>query len=257
TGAAEEIVDTVGTYASRSAIMVGNAVAAAAMALRSILEEVAARAVGIDPRSVFAAADGIVLGDAGTDVLPWRDLHMAAGELGLLPEAEHVFRSAAWHVSNGTHVAVVEVEAVTGQVRFLRYVVAHDAGRVLNQQIVEGQVLGGIAQGVAGTLLEELAYDENGQLLTGNFMDYLLPTATEAPEVEIHHLETPSPHNPLGVKGAGEGGILPTYAVVLSAVEDAIGTPLDRVPITPARIASAIRGMAPAQIPDLVQAGSQ
>ncbi|HUZ51888.1 MAG TPA: xanthine dehydrogenase family protein molybdopterin-binding subunit [Streptosporangiaceae bacterium] len=256
-GAAEEIVDTVGTYASRSTIMAGNAVVGAATALRGSLEATAASIAGIDPRYVFAVADGIVPGDVGTDVLRWRDLYSAAVELGLALEAEHVFRSGAWHVSNGAHVAVVEIEPVTGQVRFLRYVVAHDAGRVLNQQIVEGQVLGGIAQGVAGTLLEELAYDESGQLLTGNFMDYLLPTSAEVPEVAIYHLETPSPHNPLGVKGAGEGGILPTYAAVLSAVEDAIGTPLSRVPMTAARIASAIRRMAPTQVPALENAGSQ
>ena len=218
-GAAEEIVDTVGTYASRSAIMVGSAVAGAAAALRRRLEEI-------------------------------------AGQQGAALDAEYVFCSEAWHVANGTHVAIVEVDPATGRVRFLRYVIAHDAGRVLNREIVEGQVLGGVAQGVAGALLEELVYDDNGQLLTGNFMDYLLPTSAEVPEVEIHHLETPSPHNPLGVKGAGEGGILPTYAVVLSALEDAIGTTLERVPMTPARITDAICRAASSPAASLEPVGS-
>ncbi|HZD01614.1 MAG TPA: xanthine dehydrogenase family protein molybdopterin-binding subunit [Actinomycetes bacterium] len=236
-GAAEEVVDTVGTYASRSAIMAGSAVAGAAAALRRRLEEVAsgALAYGAVPRSSLAEI---------------------AGQQGAALDAEHVFRSDAWHVANGTHVAVVEVDPATGRVRFLRYVIAHDAGRVLSREIVEGQVLGGVAQGVAGALLEELVYDDNGQLLTGNFMDYLLPTSAEVPVVEIHHLETPSPHNPLGAKGAGEGGILPTYAVVLSALEDAIGTTLDRVPMTPARITDAIRRAASSLATTLEPAGS-
>ena len=173
---------------------------------------------------------------------------------GVSPGADYIFRSSAWHVSCGTHVAVVEIEPITGHVRFLRYVVAHDAGRILNHQIVDGQVRGGVTQGVAGALLENLAYDEDGQLLSGSFIDYLLPTAVEAPEVEIHNIETPSPHNPLGVKGAGEGGILPTYAVVISAVEDATEARFDQTPISPAQIADSLHA-AKNQIAVLAEAG--
>ena len=110
--------------------------------------------------------------------------------------------------TSAVHVAHVEVDAGTGAVRLLRYLVAHDCGTLINPVIVEGQIHGGVAQGVGGGLLEEMVYDEQGQLLTGTFMDYLVPTAMELPPIETVHLEYPSPRNPLGVKGIGEGGAI-------------------------------------------------
>jgi aerobic carbon-monoxide dehydrogenase large subunit len=240
-GAASELTETVGTYASRSAIMAGNAVAGAARLLRDRLLAFASVLLEVTPAAVAITTDGIAHADGGTGSLTWQEIGRAAAHQGLELEAEYVFRSGAWHVANGTHVVVLEVAPNTGQVTILRYVVAHDAGRMLHRGIVEGQILGGIAQGIAGSLLEELVYDDQGQLLSGSLMDYLLPTTVEIPDVEIHHLETPSPNNPLGVKGAGEGGILPSYAAVISALEDAVGESLFRLPMTPASLRQVLR----------------
>jgi carbon-monoxide dehydrogenase large subunit len=125
--------------------------------------------------------------------------------------------------TSAVHIAHVEVDPGTGAVRLLRYVVAHDCGKLINPMIVEGQIHGGVAQGVGGGLLEEMVYDEQGQLLTGTFMDYLVPTAMELPPIETVHLEYPSPRNPLGIKGIGEGGAISPPAAIANAVEDALG----------------------------------
>src|SRR6202035_4867371 len=117
----------------------------------------------------------------------------------------------------------------TGQVEFLRYVVAEDCGRIINPMIVDGQIQGGVAQGVATALLEEIRYSDDGQLLTSSFMDYLLPTAWDVPEVEIHHFETPSTNHELGTKGAGEGGTIAAPVAVANAVADALGVEANRL----------------------------
>jgi carbon-monoxide dehydrogenase large subunit len=117
--------------------------------------------------------------------------------------------------------------------------VAHDCGRLINPVIVEGQIHGGVAQGVGGGLLEEMVYDEQGQLLTGTLMDYLIPTAMELPAIETVHLEYPSPRNPLGVKGIGEGGAISPPAAIANAVEDALspfGVRVTRAPLGPSRV---------------------
>jgi CO/xanthine dehydrogenase Mo-binding subunit len=124
-------------------------------------------------------------------------------------------------------------------VRLLDYVVAHDCGRVINPRIVEGQVHGGVAQGIGGALFEELVYDEHGQLLTGSLMDYAVPTAMAVPPIRIVHLESPSPLNPLGIKGAGEGGAISPPAAVANAVEDALapfGVRITHTPLGPATL---------------------
>jgi carbon-monoxide dehydrogenase large subunit len=133
----------------------------------------------------------------------------------------------------------VEVDPGTGSVRLLRYLVAHDCGKLVNPVIVEGQIHGGVAQGVGGGLLEEMVYDEQGQLLTGTFMDYLVPTAAELPPIETVHLEFPSPRNPLGMKGIGEGGAISPPAAIASAVEDALapfGVKVTRAPLGPSTV---------------------
>jgi carbon-monoxide dehydrogenase large subunit len=135
--------------------------------------------------------------------------------------------------TSAVHVAYLEVDAGTGGVTLLRYLVAHDCGKLINPVIVEGQIHGGVAQGVGGALLEELVYDEQGQLLTGTFMDYLVPTAMELPAIETVHLEYPSPRNPLGVKGVGEGGAISPPAAIANAVEDALAPFNVRVTRTP------------------------
>jgi carbon-monoxide dehydrogenase large subunit len=135
--------------------------------------------------------------------------------------------------ANGMHAAIVELDAETAEVKILRYAVVHDCGNMINPLIVEGQIHGGVAQGVGGALYERMVYDEHGQLLNASFMDFLMPYATEVPRVETAHLETPTPLNPLGVKGLGEAGVIPVAAVLASAIEDAEGYPITSMPLSP------------------------
>ena len=124
----------------------------------------------------------------------------------------------------------------TYRLEFLKYVVAHDCGRVINPMILEGQIQGGVAQGIAGSFYERLLYDEEGQLRNASFMEFLMPYATEIPDVEMVHLKTPSPLNPLGIKGAGEAGTIPVAAMLASAIEDALGVRIDEMPLNPNRL---------------------
>lgn len=144
---------------------------------------------------------------------------------------------------NGAHLAVVAVDRATGQVTLLRYAALDDCGRVINPFIVEGQVRGGVVQGVAGALFEHLVYDENGQLVTGTLMDYLVPLATDVPDIEVLHMETPSRTNPNGTKGVGEAGTSGAPAAVANAVNDALrplGAEVAVQPMTPEVVLSAI-----------------
>jgi carbon-monoxide dehydrogenase large subunit len=139
---------------------------------------------------------------------------------------------------------VVEIEPETGNVRIDRYVVAEDCGVMINPMIVEGQVRGGVAQGIAAALYEQLVYDDEGQLVTSTLMDYLVPTAMEIPTIEILHLETPCEFTETGAKGMGEGGTMGAPAAIASAVADAVAhldIEIDRLPITPDRLLAAIR----------------
>jgi len=138
--------------------------------------------------------------------------------------------------ANGMHAVVVETDPETAEIRILRYCVVHDCGTVINPMIVEGQVHGGVAQGVGGALYERMEYDHAGQLLNASYMDFLMPFASEVPHIEIDHLETPSPLNPLGVKGAGEAGVIPGSAVIASAIEDAEGFAITAMPISPSEL---------------------
>ncbi|MFD0890939.1 molybdopterin cofactor-binding domain-containing protein, partial [Streptosporangium algeriense] len=147
--------------------------------------------------------------------------------------------------ASGAHAAIVETDPLTAEIRILRYAVVHDCGNLINPMIVEGQIHGGVAQGVGGALYERMVYDEHGQLLNASFMDFLMPYATEVPHVETAHLSTPSPLNPLGVKGAGEAGVIPVSAVIASAVEDAEGIRIDRMPISPSELFDLRRSASP------------
>jgi CO/xanthine dehydrogenase Mo-binding subunit len=141
--------------------------------------------------------------------------------------------------ASGCHAVVVDVDVATGQVRLLRYVVQHDCGILVNPTIVDGQIHGGVAQGIGGALYERIVYDASGQPLTATFMDFLIPTAMEVPDIEVGHLETPSPLNPLGVKGVGEAGAIPGPAVVAEAIEDALaplGVRVREMPLDPSRL---------------------
>src|SRR5699024_8300539 len=122
--------------------------------------------------------------------------------------------------ASGIHAVIVETDPDTAEISILKYAVVHDCGTLINPRIVEGQVHGGVAQGVGGALYERMAYDESGQLQNASFMDFLMPYVTEVPEtIEIDHQETPSPLNPLGIKGAGEAGVIPSAALFASAIE--------------------------------------
>jgi carbon-monoxide dehydrogenase large subunit len=146
--------------------------------------------------------------------------------------------------SNATHGAMVEIDPETGEVRVDRYVVVEDCGVVINPMIVEGQVRGGVAQGIASALYEQLIYDDEGQLVTSTLMDYLIPTTTEIPSIEIFHLETPSEYSETGAKGMGEGGTIGAPGAIANAVADALAhlrIEVDRLPITPDRLRAAIK----------------
>jgi len=145
--------------------------------------------------------------------------------------------AATW--ASGIHAAIIELDPETFDVTWRRYVCLHDCGRMINPAVVEGQVLGGIAQGVGGAFYERMQYDPQGQLQNASFMEFLMPYATEVPHVEIHHLETPTPLNELGMKGVGEAGAIPVPALFASAVQDALrpyGVRITDVPLSPSRI---------------------
>jgi carbon-monoxide dehydrogenase large subunit len=154
-------------------------------------------------------------------------------------EASAAFRVDQLAYANACHVAEVEIDIETGRVRILRYVALHDHGVQVNPMIVDGQTYGGIAHGIGNALYEYMGYDENAQPTTTNFADYLLPSATEVPAIESFYTSSPSPLNPLGVKGAGEAGVIPSAAAVISAVENALepfGVRITQVPLFPHRL---------------------
>jgi len=161
------------------------------------------------------------------------------------------FRTDALAYANACHAAEVEVDGETGAVRILRYVALQDSGTLVNPMIVDGQVHGGIAHGIGNALLEWMVYDEAGQPVTTNFAEYLLPTAPAFPMFETRYMQTPSPLNPLGAKGAGEVGTIPAAAAVISAIEDALqpfGVRIAQAPVTPARLVELMaRGAGPEQ----------
>lgn len=145
----------------------------------------------------------------------------------------------------GLHCAAVEVDTGTGAVEIERYAITYDVGRAINPKLVDGQIIGGLVQGVGGAFLEELAYDDDAQLVAGSFVDLLLPTACEAPNVHVLVTEdAPTPRNPLGAKGAGEGGTNAAGAALAGAVSDALGIEAVRLPITPEWVVQAARAVA-------------
>jgi carbon-monoxide dehydrogenase large subunit len=165
---------------------------------------------------------------------------------GQTPGLEHTayFTPPQASYCNGTHVVEVEVDPMTGGVTLLRYTVGHDSGNIINPLIVDGQVQGGVAHGIGNALFERMTYDASAQPQSITFADYLLPTAPEVPNCAIEHIETPNPLNPLGVKGAGEGGTIPAPAAIVSAIEDALasfGVRFSEAPLTPARIVECLR----------------
>jgi carbon-monoxide dehydrogenase large subunit len=167
---------------------------------------------------------------------------VGAGEQPGLEETAYFVPPTATFGS-GTHLVAVELDADTGAVRVLDYVTVDECGTILNPTIVEGQVHGGVAHGIGNALLEEAAYDEDGQLLTTTYMDYLLPTSMDVPSIRVGHQVFPSDRNPLGAKGVGEGGAVGAPAAIVGAVEDALqpsAVRLTRIPLAPERIVEAL-----------------
>src|SRR5579862_1844805 len=237
----------VGTWGSRAAVVTGSAVAEAARRVKERVIHAAARTLEARPADIrlaegraFVAGTperGISLDDLARATASGRRPLLLPDGPGL--EAACHFAPAGATYASGVHAAVVEVDPETGEIRILRYVVAHDCGRVLQPAAVEGQIAGGTVQGIGGALREALGYDARGQPLAASLADYALPKALGAPSIELDHLETPSALNPLGARGAGEGGTIPAYAVIACAVEDALrpfGVTIDTVPITPAMV---------------------
>jgi aerobic carbon-monoxide dehydrogenase large subunit len=211
---------------------------------------IAAHLLEAAPVDVVCAGGKFSVRGLPSRALGWADVAAAAhagqvpGETAGLEHLE-VFNVAQSSFANGTHAVVLEVDPETGAVSLLRWVVAHDCGRVLQPMIVDGQIHGGVVQGIADALNVQLAYDETGQRLTATLMDYALATAADAPRsFELRHLESPTPLNPLGAKGAGEGGIMPVHPLIAQAIEDALapfGARVERVPVTRAEIAAMVR----------------
>jgi len=238
-----------GSWASRSTVVAGNAVHAAATAVAGRARQLAARMLEAAEDDLITAEGTIaVRGDPRSVVSLAQVARAAAPASGYLRPGEPAGLAArrGFDVNHmtypyGVHIAVAEVDPGTGEVRVLRYLVAYEVGRAVNPALVEGQLRGGVAQGIGGSLLEEFSYDETGQPQAVTFMDYQMPTAAEIPPIDVLVAqEAPAPGNPLGVRGAGEGGISAAGAAVASAVRDALGLAgsVGRLPLTPDRVAA-------------------
>jgi len=229
-GSTDHVSEGYGAYSSRSVVMGGNAIVAAAEKLRQSIRGVAAQK--------FSCADKQIEMDSGMVLGPDRQSLPLAAFAGM--QAEASFASNQRTYSYGAHAAHVTVDPKTGQVDVIEYVAVEDVGRIINPLTLHGQAVGAVVQGLGGALLEHFIYDEDGQLLTGSFADYLLPTASDFPEIRAVALEErPSPTNPLGAKGAGEGGIIPVAGVIANAVAAALasfGVSPRELPLSPPRV---------------------
>jgi aerobic carbon-monoxide dehydrogenase large subunit len=265
TGDTRRFKYAVGTFASRAAVMSGNAVALAARKVRAKALRIAGEALEADPRDLEIAEGVVRVKGTPQAAIPLKTVAVLANPLryafdeetqratqfavgggldrppieeddepGL--EAVDYYSPVRSTFAAGAHAAIVETDPETAEIRILKYCVVHDCGRLINPRIVDGQIHGGVAQGVGGALYERIVYDGDGQPLNASYMDFLIPYASEVPAVDIDHLETPSPLNPLGVKGAGEAGVIPGAAVLASAIEDAEGITIRRMPISPSEL---------------------
>jgi len=269
TGDSQAFYWGVGTYASRAATIAGSAIHLAAVKVREKARQVAADLFEASPDDIELADGKVFVKDAphrsltlGQVAISANPLRYSYGEnarklmlmklAGSRPgpalppergtpglEATEFYSPPHGSFASGVHGAIIEVDPKTGMVSFLKYAAMHDCGHVINPTIVEGQVHGGVAQGIGGAFFERLVYNEEAQLINASFMDYLLPTAAEIPPIEVAHVETPSPLNPLGVKGAGEAGAIPVPALFASAIDDALvpfGIRVREMPLHPCRL---------------------
>jgi carbon-monoxide dehydrogenase large subunit len=265
----------VGTFASRAAVMSGNAIHLAAVQVSEKALRIASDALEVDPEDLELAegqvrvkgspATSIDLGVVATMSNPLRYAFDESARIATqfaapadpsappVPDGEAPGLEGTGYYSptqstfaNGMHAVEVAIDPDTCDIEVVRYAVVHDCGTLVNPRIVQGQVLGGVAQGVGGALYERMVYDERGQLLNASYMDFLIPYATEVPTVDIDHLETPSPLNPLGIKGAGEAGVIPGSAAIAAAIEDATGITISAMPISPSDLHELRLAAAPA-----------
>jgi aerobic carbon-monoxide dehydrogenase large subunit len=247
TGDSDQFHWGTGTFASRGAVVAGNAVHEAAKNVREKAIRLAAEKLGVVEDQVELVGGkaqvkddpgrSIALGELAKLANPMRGAVKPGTEPGL--EATRYFGPFRGATASGCHAMIVEVDPETMQVEILKYVVVHDCGRVINPLLVDGQVHGGVAQGIGNAFFEQLVYDDNGQLLNASFMDFLLPTSLDVPRVEVGHEETVSPLNPLGTKGAGEAGAIPVGALFAQALENALAVPgleILEIPLKPSRL---------------------
>ncbi|MGA2891922.1 MAG: xanthine dehydrogenase family protein molybdopterin-binding subunit [Xanthobacteraceae bacterium] len=249
TGDTDQFYWGAGTFASRGAVVAGNAVNEAALAVRHKILKLAADHFECAEEDL-EIADGqvsvvgvpgqaIKLGALALKANPMRGAVRPGTEPGL--ESTQYFGPPSGATASGVHAMIVEVDPQTFTLEVLKYVVVHDCGTVINPLILAGQIHGGVAQGIGNAFYEQLVFDDDGQLLNASLADYLLPTALEVPRMEIAHTVTPSPLNPLGVKGAGEAGAIPVGPLFAQAIEDALGLPgkkieLLEIPLSPNRL---------------------
>ena len=237
-----------GTFGSRSTVNVGSAIYGASARLKEKVLRLAAHLLEANPDDLELGEGKVSIRGLPQRALSFSELARAAvpGWASKLPEGLEPGLEATFYFvpptvtwANAAHLAVIEVEIDTGIIKLLDYVVAHDAGRLINPLLVDGQIHGGVAQGIGAALYEEIAYDQNGQLLSGSFVNYLLPGAMEVPNIKTVHLESPSPLNPLGVKGLGEGGAIAPPAAIANALADALvpfAPRVNEIPLTPDRV---------------------
>ena len=255
TGDTDQFDWGVGTFASRGAVVAGAATHEAAAAVRAKVLKAAAEhfecaeadLVLADGKVTLAGVPerAITLGELARLANPLRGAVKPGTEPGL--EATRYFGPEMGATAAGVHAMVIELDAETLRPTILRYVVVHDCGTVLNPLILAGQIQGGVAQGIGNAFFERLVWSEDGQLLNASLADYLLPTALDVPRMELHHTVTPSPLNPLGTKGAGEGGAIPVGALFAQAIEDALDLPargieIAEIPLSPSRLWEIVHG---------------
>ena len=245
-GQTDRIARGMGAFASRVTVMTGSAVTIAAQALRRQLLQAGATMLQTSAEALTIEDGRIVHSGHQASVSVGEAVAFCAGPDGAVRlTQEATFNTAHMTYPYGVHLAVVRVDKETYDIAVERFVVAYDVGRAVNPMLIEGQVAGGAAQGIGGALFEEFAYNEDGQPLAASFADYLMPTMLEVPDFELLLREdAPTPLNPIGVKGAGEGGITAAGAAVAAAVDEALGrrVAIDRLPITPTRLRQLLAG---------------
>lgn len=246
-GQTDLIGQGMGAFASRVTVMTGSATARASADLKVKVLAVAGDLLEADPADLDLAGGLISVKDSpGSSRLTLAEVAEAlasgserAARHGPQLEATSIFTTTHMTYPYGVHAAVVEIDPETYECRVVRYLVVYDVGRAINPMLIDGQIVGAVAQGIGGALLEEFVYDDHGQPLATSFVDYLMPTLSEMPEVTAIITEmAPSPLNPLGVKGAGEGGINAAGAAIAAAIDDALGIPgaVTALPVTPDRM---------------------